>query len=91
MHSMELLSIPDVAACPAEEPPALDAIMNLGLQDIHPRAWADYKHALDRLIDTARRVEVIIGRPLPGQVMKAGTSDRRYPLPERVIERLAAR
>ena len=46
---------------------------------------------LDRLIDTARRVEDIIGRPLPGQVMKAGTWERRYPLPERVVERLAAR
>jgi hydroxymethylglutaryl-CoA lyase len=47
--------------------------------------------ALDRLIDTARCVEEIIGRPLPGQVMKAGTWERRYPLPERVMERLAVR
>jgi hydroxymethylglutaryl-CoA lyase len=46
---------------------------------------------LERLIDTARRVEAIIGRPLPGQVMKAGTWERRYPLPARVMERLAAR
>ncbi len=44
---------------------------------------------LDRLVDTAQRVEAIIGRTLPGQVMKAGTWDRQYPLPERVAERLA--
>lgn len=46
---------------------------------------------LDRLIDTAKRVEETIGRPLPGQVMKAGKWDRRYDLPHRVTERLAAR
>jgi hydroxymethylglutaryl-CoA lyase len=46
---------------------------------------------LDRLIETAKRVEEIIGRTLPGQVMKAGKWDRRYPLPERVVERLASR
>jgi hydroxymethylglutaryl-CoA lyase len=47
--------------------------------------------ALDRLIDTAKRVEEIIGRSLPGQVMKAGKWDRRYPLPPRLTERLVAR
>jgi hydroxymethylglutaryl-CoA lyase len=46
---------------------------------------------LDRLIDTAKRVEEVIGRPLPGQVMKAGKWDRHYPLPARLTERLAAR
>jgi hydroxymethylglutaryl-CoA lyase len=45
---------------------------------------------LDRLIDTAKRVEEVIGRPLPGQVMKAGKWDRHYPLPARLTERLAA-
>ncbi|GIX46384.1 MAG: hydroxymethylglutaryl-CoA lyase [Candidatus Tectimicrobiota bacterium] len=45
---------------------------------------------LDRLIETAQRVEQILGRTLPGQVMKAGKWDRRYPLPERVAARLAA-
>ena len=33
---------------------------------------------LDALIDVARRVETIIGRTLPGQVMKAGPRLRRY-------------
>jgi hydroxymethylglutaryl-CoA lyase len=46
---------------------------------------------LDQLIDTAQGVEEIIGRPLPGQVMKAGKWDRRYPLPARLTERAAAR
>jgi hydroxymethylglutaryl-CoA lyase len=46
---------------------------------------------LDQLIGTAQCVEEIIGRPLPGQVMKAGKWDRRYPLPVRLTERAAAR
>ena len=46
---------------------------------------------LDQLIDTAQCVEEIIGRPLPGQVMKAGKWDRQYPLPARLTERVAAR
>jgi hydroxymethylglutaryl-CoA lyase len=33
---------------------------------------------LSALIDVARRVEAIVGRPLPGQVMKAGPRLRRY-------------
>jgi len=44
---------------------------------------------LDRLIDTARRVEQIVGRALPGQVIKAGPSTRRYPVPDTVGARLS--
>ena len=44
--------------------------------------------ALDRLVATARRVEEIVGRALPGQIMKAGPRDRRYPLPDVVAARL---
>ena len=33
---------------------------------------------LDALIAVARRVEAVIGRPLPGQVMKAGPRLRRF-------------
>ena len=43
---------------------------------------------LDRLVAVARRVEAIVGRTLPGQVMKAGTWDRRYPVPDAVAARL---
>ncbi|MBI5581553.1 MAG: hydroxymethylglutaryl-CoA lyase [Deltaproteobacteria bacterium] len=37
---------------------------------------------LDELIKVARRVEGVIGRPLPGQVMKSGTRSYRSPLPK---------
>jgi hydroxymethylglutaryl-CoA lyase len=46
---------------------------------------------LDQLIDTAQCVEEIIGRTLPGQVMKAGKWDRQYPLPARLTEHATAR
>ena len=36
---------------------------------------------LAQLIECARRVEQVIGRTLPGQVMKAGPRLRQYPLP----------
>ncbi len=35
---------------------------------------------LAALIEVAKRVEALIGRPLPGQVMKAGARLRKYPL-----------
>jgi hydroxymethylglutaryl-CoA lyase len=44
---------------------------------------------LDRLIETARRVEAAVGHPLPGQVVKAGPATRRYPVPDAVAQRLA--
>jgi hydroxymethylglutaryl-CoA lyase len=43
---------------------------------------------LDRLLAVSRRVQEIIGRTLPGQIVKAGKSDRRYPLPDGVAARL---
>ena len=45
---------------------------------------------LDALIETSKRVEEIVGYTLPGQVMKAGKSERRYQVPHHVAERLAA-
>ena len=45
---------------------------------------------LDGLIEVSKRVQEIIGRELPGQVMKAGQWDRRYKVPHTVEERLAA-
>jgi hydroxymethylglutaryl-CoA lyase len=44
---------------------------------------------LDRLVAVSRRVEQVVGRTLPGQIMKAGPSTRRYPVPEAVAGRLA--
>jgi len=45
---------------------------------------------LDALIATSKRVQEIVGRPLPGQIVKAGKWDRRYPLPDGVQARVAA-
>jgi hydroxymethylglutaryl-CoA lyase len=44
---------------------------------------------LDRLIAVSRRVQQIIGRTLPGQIVKAGKWDRRYPVPDGVAVRLS--
>ena len=46
---------------------------------------------LDRLIAASRRVQEIVGRTLPGQIVKAGKADRRYPLPDAAAARLSAR
>ena len=46
---------------------------------------------LERLIETARRVEEIVGRPLPGQIIKAGKASRRYPVPDHVRARLTGK
>lgn len=43
---------------------------------------------LDRLIAVSRRVQEIVGRTLPGQVVKAGKFDRKYPVPDGVAARL---
>jgi hydroxymethylglutaryl-CoA lyase len=43
---------------------------------------------LDRLVATSRRVQEIVGRTLPGQIIKAGPWHRRYPLPDGVAMRL---
>ena len=45
---------------------------------------------LDGLIEVSKCVQEIIGRALPGQVMKAGKWNRRYKVPHTVAERLAA-
>ena len=45
---------------------------------------------LDALVEVSKRVQEIIGRELPGQVMKAGQWNRRYQVPHAVEERLAA-
>ena len=39
-------------------------------------------------IAVSRRVQEIVGRALPGQIVKAGKSDRRYPVPDGVAARL---
>ena len=44
---------------------------------------------LDRLLAASRRVQDIIGRALPGQIVKAGPFTRRYPVPDAVAARLS--
>ena len=44
---------------------------------------------LDRLVGVSRRVQDIVGRALPGQIVKAGPSTRKYPVPDTVAARLA--
>ena len=46
---------------------------------------------LDALVGVSTRVQEIVGRALPGQIVKAGKWSRRYPLPDGVQSRLAAR
>ncbi len=43
---------------------------------------------LDRLIAASRRVQEIVGRILPGQIVKAGKWTRRYPVPDPVRARV---
>jgi hydroxymethylglutaryl-CoA lyase len=43
---------------------------------------------LERLLAASRRVQEIVGRALPGQIVKAGPYTRRYPLPDGVAARL---
>jgi len=45
----------------------------------------------DRLLAVSRRVQEIVGRALPGQLVKAGPSTRRYPVPDSVAARLASK
>jgi hydroxymethylglutaryl-CoA lyase len=45
---------------------------------------------LDRLLAVSRRVQEVVGRALPGQLVKAGPSTRRYPVPDGVAARLPA-
>ena len=44
---------------------------------------------LDRLLAASRRVQDVIGRALPGQIVKAGPWTRRYPVPDSVAGRVA--
>jgi hydroxymethylglutaryl-CoA lyase len=45
---------------------------------------------LDRLLAASSRVQEVVGRALPGQLVKAGPATRRYPVPDSVAGRIAA-
>src|SRR5881296_1596491 len=42
----------------------------------------------DRLLAVSRRVQAIVERTLPGQIVKAGPSTRKYPVPDTVAGRI---
>jgi hydroxymethylglutaryl-CoA lyase len=39
---------------------------------------------LERLLGVAEQLPTLVGHDVPGQVVKAGTSQRRYPLPDAI-------
>jgi hydroxymethylglutaryl-CoA lyase len=80
-------SIGGLGGCPF----APGASGNVCTEDLVHCLWAmgiETGIDLDTLIATSRRVEQIIGRTLPGQIIKAGTWTRRYPLPDGVAGRI---
>jgi hydroxymethylglutaryl-CoA lyase len=81
-------SIGGLGGCPF----APGATGNVCTEDlVHGLHAMGYDTGIDlaRLVATAHRVQEIIGRTLPGQIMKAGFWDKQYELPARVAERLA--
>ena len=83
-------SIGGLGGCPF----APGASGNVCTEDLVHCLWAmgvETGVDLDALIGVSRRVQEIVGRALPGQIVKAGKWTRRYPLPDGVQSRLAAR
>src|SRR5881296_4656523 len=83
-------SIGGLGGCPF----APGASGNVCTEDLVHCLWAmDVETGidLDALIGVSKRVQEIVGRSLPGQIVKAGKWSRRYPLPDGIQSRLAAR
>jgi len=72
-------SIAGLGGCPFA-PGATGNICTEDLVYLLEESGFDTRIDLEALIAVARRVEEIIGRPLPGQVMKAGPRLRKYSL-----------
>jgi len=82
-------SIGGLGGCPF----APGATGNVCTEDlVHCLHAMDYETAIDleALVAVSRHVQEVIGRELPGQIMKAGPWNRRYQVPHAVHERLAA-
>jgi len=80
-------SIGGLGGCPF----APGASGNVCTEDLVHCLWAmgvETGIDLDALVGVSTRVQEIVGRALPGQIVKAGKSDRRYPLPDGVAARL---
>jgi len=83
-------SIGGLGGCPF----APGASGNVCTEDLVHCLWAmgvETGIDLDALVGVSKRVQEIVGRSLPGQIVKAGKWSRRYPLPDGVQSRLAAR
>ena len=81
-------SIGGLGGCPF----APGASGNVCTEDLVHCLWAmgvETGIDLDALVGVSRRVQEIVGRALPGQIVKAGKWSRRYPLPDGVQSRLA--
>jgi hydroxymethylglutaryl-CoA lyase len=80
-------SIGGLGGCPF----APGASGNVCTEDLVHCLWAmgiETGIDLDRLIATSARVQEIVGRALPGQIVKAGVWTRRHPLPDGAAARL---
>ena len=78
-------SLGGLGGCPF----ALGATGNVCTEDlVHMFTAMGYDTGVDlsMLLAIARDLPAIVGHDVPGQVMKAGPSDRRYPLPESVAQ-----
>jgi hydroxymethylglutaryl-CoA lyase len=74
-------SLGGLGGCPF----APDASGNICTEDtVHMLERMGYKTGvkLDRLMEIARSLPAIVGHEVPGQVLKAGKADRKYPRPE---------
>ncbi len=83
-------SIGGLGGCPF----APGASGNVCTEDLVHCLWSmgvDTGVDLDALIAASRRVQEIVGRTLPGQIVKAGKWNRAYPLPDGVAGRLPGR
>jgi hydroxymethylglutaryl-CoA lyase len=83
-------SIGGLGGCPF----APGASGNVCTEDLVHCLWAmgvETGIDLDALVGVSKRVQEIVGRSLPGQIVKAGKWNRRYPLPDGVQSRLAPR
>jgi hydroxymethylglutaryl-CoA lyase len=78
VHEFES-SIAGLGGCPFA-PGATGNICTEDLVYLLEESGYDTGVDLEALIEVAKKVEALIGRPLPGQVMKAGPRLRRYSL-----------
>ena len=75
------LSMLTVAQNNAYAPGATGNVCTEDLVHMFEQMGEDTGVDLDALLDVAAGLPAIVGHALPGQVLKAGKADRRYPKP----------